>query len=161
MTPAVLVHKIWHTRIGVSALLSFMILIIGLLVYVIFANTQVNTVEIVKYGSSRYVPDKEFYCPGDTMIYNVRVEVDNTHLPTTIEIDEAWKTNSGISLKDTAVYERIPQTVPFFYDGPAKRIVPDLKPGIYWLDHVSTNGSNNGYRVGPINVVECNNESSK
>lgn len=153
MTPAALAHKIWHTKIGVSALLLLIIFIISLLMYVIFTNMQTH---VVKYGSSRYSPDKVAYCSGDTMTYTVTLSVNSFGLPATHIIDEDWKTSNGISIRATQSTQRIPLVEPTYYSGPAHRIIPDFfKPGVYWFDHVSQNGTKEGYRVGPVNVVEC------
>lgn len=156
MTPAVLVHKIWHTRIGVSVLLLSMMIIIGLLIYIILVNTQAGAAEVVRYGSSRYVPDKAAYCSGDTMTYTVTLSVNASALPTTHIVDEDWKGTNGITIRATQSTQRIPLVEPTYYSGPARRVIPEfLKPGIYWFDHVSQNGTKKGYRVGPVNVVEC------
>lgn len=161
MTPAVLANKIWHTKIGVSALLLSTMFVIGLLVYIILVNT-LATNEVVRYGSSRYTPDKTAYCPGDTMVYTVTLSVNSSALPTTHVIDEDWKDNRGISIRVTQNTQRIPLVEPTYYSGPARRVIPGFfEPGVYWFDHVSQNGTKKGYRVGPVNVVECNDESSK
>lgn len=157
MTPASLIHKIWYTRTGASMLLLIAMLCVAVLIYAIFMNTA-NTTDVVEYGSSRYTPSEATYCPGDTMIYTVTLDINPYSLPVTHVVDEDWKDSRGMTIRYTQNTQRIPLTEPVYYEGPAVRVVPDfLKPGTYWLDHVSQNGTSTGYRVGPVNVVNCNN----
>lgn len=155
MTPAMLAHKIWTTRRGVGLLLTAMMLAVGVLLYIILASVP-QRAQVVDYGSAVYTPDKPSYCPGDTMTYHVRVVVRSEDLPALLRVVEAWHREAdGITLQSTARTFELPLVRPVDVQTVARRAVPDLAPGVYWLDHVSQNGSVAGYTVGPVTIEDC------
>ena len=155
MTPAVLVRKMWNTRRGVGVLIAAMMLATTLLLYTITLDITQRP-EIVSYGSRIITPHKAAYCPGDTMTYDVTVSVADNDLPVVLHVVEAWhRDEDGITLQSTARVYELPIIRPINVQTVAKRVVPDLPTGVYWLDHVSQNGKFEGYTVGPVTVATC------
>lgn len=155
MTPAIIVQKLWTTRRGVGLLIAAMMLATTLLLYMIALDITQQT-KIVSYGSRIITPHKAAYCPGETMTYDVSVSVAANDLPITLHIVEAWyRAADGITLQSTAQVYELPILRPVNVQTVAKRVVPDLPPGIYWLDHVSQNGKIEGYTVGPVEIMQC------
>ena len=155
MTPAALANKLWSTRRGVSLLLVVMMMAVAVLLYAILTSTS-HRAQVVNYGSAVYTPDKLSYCPGETLAYNVHVKVSEEDLPALVHVVEAWRREiDGLTLQTTSRAYDLPLVRPSDIRTVAHRVVPDLAPGAYWLDHVSRNGSVEGYTVGPVTIEDC------
>ena len=155
MTPAVLARKIWTTRRGVGLLIAAMMLATTVLLYMIALDIT-QQAEIVSYGSRIITPHEAAYCPGETMTYDVAVSVSANDLPIILHVVEAWyRAADGITLQSTARVYELPILRPVNVQAVARRTVPDLPPGVYWLDHVSQNGKIEGYTVGPVEIMSC------
>lgn len=152
MTPAILAHKIWTTRRGVGALAALLMALIGVLLYLIITASPPR---IVEYGSTIIEPDRAGYCPGETMRYPVEIKVNAADLPVILRVVEAWERSDGIVLQSTAVVYEMPLVRPVNLKATASRTIPDLRPGVYWLNHVSENGETKAYTVGPVTVLDC------
>lgn len=153
MTPATLVHTLWTTRRGVGALVGLLMIVIGLLLYAIVASAPT---QVVQYGSAVIAPERSEYCPGETMTYPVTVTVHEQDVPVILYVAEAWyRERDGITLQSTAISYQMPILRPVTVQANAHRIVPDLAPGVYWLDHMSENGRAEAYTVGPVTIKDC------
>ena len=156
MTPTALVQKMWTTRRGVGLLITAMMLAIMALLYAILLNIDYRP-QIVNYGSAVYAPGQPAYCAGETKTYDEQVTVRPDDLPALLHVVEAWRRDAdGVTLQTTAVSYELPLVRPVDIRRTARRTVPDLPPGAYWLDHVSQNGETTGYTVGPVTIqAEC------
>jgi len=152
MTPAMLAQRMWTTRRGVGALVGLLMAVIGLLLYAILTMAPAQMVE---YGSQVIQPERSAYCPGETMRYPVRVSVRGVDLPVIWHVVEAWQREGGVVLQSTAVSYEIPLVRPLSIDATASRTVPDLAPGVYWLNHVAQSGEATAYTVGPVTIQDC------
>lgn len=152
MTPRVFAHRIWESRIGVGGLVVMLLFVMA----VLFAyHEQTTPREIIRYGSLVISPEQEAYCPGETMTYPVTVSVEADSLPIILVVLEGWENERGIVLNSTITKQEIPIVRPSNFSGTARRVVPDVTPGVYWLNHVSANGTVEGYTVGPITILDC------
>ena len=155
MTPTVLAHKLWSTRRGVGLLIVALLAVIVALLYAIMMDTTRDIVT-VRYGSAIYAPDKPAYCPGEIMVYPVQVDVLPSELPLVRRVTEAWRRDQdGVTLQSTANSYNLPLVAPISVSTSARRAIPDLPAGVYWLDHVSENGAITGYTVGPVMIKVC------
>jgi len=155
MTPATLVHRIWTTRRGVGVLIVAMMATITMLLYSILSNAQSQSL-VVSYGSIIYTPDQSEYCPGEIMTFPVDLQVSPDSLPSIRNVVEAWRRDSdGVVLESTGRSFSVPLIQPMDLTITARRTVPDVKAGVYWLDHVSENGVTSGYTVGPVRIKDC------
>ena len=155
MTAAVLVRKMWTTRRGVGLLIAAMMLATTVLLYMIALDIM-QQARTVSYGSRIITPDQPAYCPGETMTFDVAVNVAADDLPVILHIVEAWwREADGITLQATARSYELPILRPVDVRATARRVVPDLPTGVYWLDHVSENGTIEAYMVGPIEIRPC------
>ena len=153
MTPAVIVRSIWTTRRGFGMVIAALMLAIVLLLYSIVASYPH---QVVRYGSTVIAPERLSYCPGDVMRYPVHVSVDAAHLPTVLHVVEGWYSEQrGVIPYETVSNYDVPLVRPADLDTTAVRIIPDLPPGVYWLDRVAVDGKTTGYTVGPVVVGEC------
>jgi hypothetical protein len=110
----------------------------------------------VEYGATVIAPEQAEYCPGDAMRYPVNVRVLGADLPVIWHVVEAWQREGGVVLQSTAVSYEIPLVRPLDVSATAARFVPDLAPGVYWLNHVAQNGETTAYTVGPVTVkADC------
>mgnify|MGYP000981076974 CR=1 FL=1 len=151
MTPVALVQHVWTTRRGVGLVIAALVLGIAMLLYSLAGNQP----RVVQYGSAIIAPEKASYCPGETLRYQVHVEVDAHSLPSVSRIYEGWYSVArGVVLRDTVTELTIPLLRPTDIDATASRVVPDVEPGEYWYDHVSRNGRIEAYTVGPIEVLD-------
>lgn len=155
MTTTTLVRRIWSTRRGIGLLIAAMMLATMALLYMILDNVS-RRPEVVRYGSVVIAPDQPAYCPGETMTYPVRVSVLEGDLPVVLHVVEAWyREADGITLQTTARVYELPILRPVSVQATARRIVPDVAPGVYWLDHMSQNGKIETYTVGPVEIRPC------
>ena len=151
MTPVALVQHAWTTRRGVGLVIAALVVGIAALLYSLAGNQP----RVVQYGSAIIAPEKSSYCPGETMRYQVHVEVDANSLPSVARIYEGWYSVArGVVLRGTVTEMTIPIIRPTNIDTTASRTVPDVEPGEYWYDHVSQNGRIEAYTVGPITVLD-------
>lgn len=152
MTTAMLAQRLWTTRRGVGALVGLLMVVIGLLLYAILTMAPA---QVVEYGSQVIQPERSTYCPGETMRYQVTVTVLGEDLPVIWHVVEAWQRNSDVVLQSTTVSYEIPLVRPLDIKTTAQRAVPDLSPGVYWLNHVAQNGETTAYTVGPVTIQDC------
>jgi hypothetical protein len=153
MTPATLAHTLWTTRRGVGLMVGGLMAIMGLLLYAIITS---GPRDIVIYGSLVIAPERSEYCPGDIMLYPVEVVIDADDVPVILRVNEAWyREADGVTLRVTATSYELPILRPVNVNATARRVVPDLAPGVYWLDHISVNGRAEAYTVGPVTVKDC------
>ena len=90
------------------------------------------------------------------MTYPVSVVVLEHELPVVIDVAEAWyREADGITLQSTGRSYQLPVLRPVNVQTMARRTVPDLAPGVYWLDHISENGRVESYTVGPVTIKNC------
>ena len=154
MTPALLIHRIWSTRRGVGGLIALM-LVVGALLYATWAGMAQRRPVVVRYGAEVIAPEDATLCPGDVLRYPVHVTVNADELPAIQYIIEAWySVKIGVPLRATVYEETLPLVRPINIQTTARRIVPDVPPGVYWLDHVTRNGRTMAYTVGPVTVLE-------
>lgn len=133
-------------------MVALLMALIGGLLYVIIATSPP---QIVEYGSAVIAPERAKYCPGETMRYPVTVKVNAADLPVILHVVEAWERSDGVVLQSTANVSTIPLVRPVDLQTTASRTIPELKPGVYWLNHVSENGETKAYTVGPVTVLDC------
>lgn len=156
MTPATLArkaaHTMWTTRRGVGVLVGLLMAVIGLLLYAIVTAAPARVVE---YGATIITPDRAEYCPGDAMRYPVQVTVLGSDLPVIWHIVEGWQRDGGVVMTETTRSWELPIVRPLDVQATATRTVPDLAPGVYWLNHVAQNGETTAYTVGPVKIMEC------
>ena len=153
MTPVAIIHKAWTSRRWVGGMLVVLMSAIVLLLYSIVASYPH---QVVRYGSTVIAPERLSYCPGDVMRYPVHVSVDAAHLPTVLHVVEGWYSEQrGVIPYETVSNYDVPLVRPADLDATAVRIIPDLPPGVYWLDRVAVDGKTTGYTVGPVVVGEC------
>ena len=153
MTPVALVQHVWTTRRGVGLVIVALVLGIAALLYSLADNAPPR---IVEYGSAVIAPDRASYCPGDVMQFEQQFVVYPADLPTILDVVEAWHSETtGLTLRATATSYRLPLVRPEDFVLQVSRTIPDLPPGVYWLDHVATNGHTTGYTVGPVEVLFC------
>lgn len=152
MTPVALVQHVWTTRRGVGLVIAALVAGIVLLLYSLAGNQP----RVVQYGSAVIAPEQPSYCPGDAMRYEQHFTVYPSELPAILDVSEAWhNAATGLTLRATATDYRIPLVRPSDLTATVTRTVPDLPPGVYWFDHVATNGERTGYTVGPVEVLAC------
>ncbi len=155
MTPVTIARTLWTTRRGVGLLIVTMMAAVALLLYAILLDVQSRPV-VVEYGSAIYAPDKAAYCPGEEMRFPVEVLVLAHELPSIAHVVEAWRREAdGVTLQTTARSYELPLVRPVEVRTTARRLIPDLPAGVYWLDHVSVNGREDAYTVGPVVIEEC------
>jgi hypothetical protein len=155
MTPTAIAHRVWSTRSGVGLLIAALVAVILVLLYLILVNVQQRAV-VISYGSAVYAPDKAAYCPGDDMRFPVQVTVTANELPSIAHVVEAWRRDSdGLTLQTTATVYEVPIVRPVDISTTGRRKVPELSAGVYWLDHVSVNGREDAYSVGPVTILDC------
>ena len=152
MTPAMLAQRMWTTRRGVGALVGLLMAVIGLLLYAILTMAPA---QVVEYGATVIRPERSAYCAGETMRFPVSVSVRGADLPVIWHVAEAWQREGGVVLQSTAVSYEIPLVRPVDIDATASRAVPDLTPGVYWLNHVAQNDETTAYTVGPVTIEDC------
>lgn len=155
MTTIMLARRVWSTRRGMGLLIGAMMLVTMALLYMILSNVSQRP-EVVRYGSVVIAPDQPVLCPGETLTYPVSVTVLESDLPVLLHVVEAWHRESdGLTLQSTARSYELPILRPVDVQATARRVTPDLAPGVYWLDHVSVNGTTEAYTVGPVEIRPC------
>lgn len=154
MTPATIVQVFWTTRRGWLMVIAALMLLTGALVYQVAVGME--RPEVVKYGSQVITPDVALLCPGDVLSYEQRFVVEEHELPVVLHVVEAWRSvETGLTLRHTASEYRLPLIVPTDLRADVTRPVPDLPPGVYWFDHVATNGRTTAYTVGPVTIGDA------
>lgn len=152
MTPATFAHRIWTTRRGVGMMLALLLLALVFLLYAIIASEPAR---VVSYGTTVIQPARAELCPGDLLRYPVDVNVAPSDLPVIWHVVEAWQRDDGLVLQSTSVSYEIPIVRPVQVSATAARTVPELPPGVYWLNHVAQDGRTTAYTVGPVTIREC------
>lgn len=143
--------NVWTTRRGVGVVIAMLVIGIAVVLY----SLATGTTQVVRYGSAIIAPEQASYCPGDTLRYHVHVVVDPQNLPSVSKVHEGWySVDHGVVLRDTVTELTIPIVRPADIHATAIRVVPDVPPGVYYYDHVASNGHAEAYSVGPITVLD-------
>lgn len=125
-------------------------------IYLAFASL-LQEPALVSFGSELYEPTPSVVCPGDMITYPVELSIAYHGEEYVIQIIEAWySVDKHTLLQSTAKTVNLPVVRDFNMQSITLERVPEnLKPGNYELHSVTINGQGEGYRVGPVIVVEC------